>query len=179
MALPLAPHPIYLFNDCRCRVTITAPSLTFFPDHLPPSPPPIFHLPSLIPGSHVSSLQWSISDSFSTFIPIHYSDQLSNLLSLFRLSISNSLHSFRIPNEVPVRFISFLSTKNLSRWYYCFLTTSPTQPGSTLPHLNWSENIYRQRLWSTHCHKVSQSFSKLIGAFVFLFSCQTQNSDFI
>ena len=64
-----------------------------------------------------------------------------------------------------------LPKKNVSRWLYCFLTTSPTQQGSTLPHLNWSENIYRQRLWSTHCHKVSQSFPKLIGPFVFLFSC--------
>ena len=64
-----------------------------------------------------------------------------------------------------------LPKKNVSRWLYCFVTTSPTQQGSTLPHLNWSENIYRQRLWSTHCHKVSQSFPKLIGPFVFLFSC--------
>ena len=146
------------------KVTIRALPLTFFPDHLP------LLLPSSVSGSHVSSLQRSIFDLFSTCLPFQISFQTLRVRSDCP-HFAFSVHSFRIPNEESRSFHFSLPKKNVSRWLYCFLTTSPTQQGSTLPHLNWSENIYRQRLWSTHCHKVSQSFPKLIGPFVFLFSC--------
>ena len=142
-------------------------SINIFPRSSPSPSPPIFRLK--IPGSHVSSLQQSIFDSFSTCLPFQISFQTLGVRSECPHS-AFSVHSFRIPNESQSFHFS-LRKENVSRWLYCFVTTSPTQQGSTLPHLNWSENIYRQRLWSTHCHKVSQSFPKLIGPFVFLFSC--------
>ena len=169
------PHPIYLFNDSRCWVTIRAPPLTFFPDHLP------LLLPSSVSDPRISRLISRVIHLRLFLNMSSFSDQLSNLPCPFLLSTSNSLSThleFLMKSHCGLFHISpqrkmFLDDRIV------FVTTSPTQQGSTLPHLNWSENIYRQRLWSTHCHKVSQSFPKLIGPFVFLFSCLTWNSDFI
>ena len=150
-------------------------SINIFPRSSSPS------LPSSVSDPRISRL---ISPAIHLRLFLNmssFSDQLSNLPCPFLLSTSNSLSThleFLMKSHCGLFQISpqrkmFLDDRIV------FVTTSPTQQGSTLPHLNWSENIYRQRLWSTHCHKVSQSFPKLIGPFVFLFSCLTWNSDFI
>ena len=79
------PHPIYLFNDSRCWVTIKAPPLTFFPDHLP------LLLPSSVSDPRISRL---ISPAIHLRLILNlssFSDQLSNLPCPFRLSILNSV----------------------------------------------------------------------------------------
>ena len=79
------PHPIYLFNDSRCWVTIRAPPLTFFPDHLP------LLLPSSVSDPRISRLISRVIHLRLFLNMSSFSDQLSNLPCPFLLSTSNSL----------------------------------------------------------------------------------------